>query len=254
MDCWDCIEKVSSAVGRILLHGPPGTGKSRAASVSGLGRRKLFSITLDGETSVSELRGHYVMSVVDARTGKVVGLSREAWEKLPGHERRLMKPQSTYLWHDGPAVAAWRTGGRLVVNEVQRANGDVMSFLLGILDDKEVARITLPTGESITPRAGFQVVATSNDPPTHLPDALADRFDVTVRVDQVHPDALEGLSPEVRELYAQFSGQDQALVSVRRWRSFQNLLEVLGPGAEQQAALMTLGDFAHDVVVHLQHN
>src|ERR1043166_2198254 len=88
---WDIVAAVLNHSNRTLLHGPPGTGKTHAACRLALNNgQRVFSLTLTEETPAAELRGHYIL-----RAG-------------------------TYQWQDGPAVAAWRGGGRLVVNEIQR--------------------------------------------------------------------------------------------------------------------------------------
>jgi hypothetical protein len=42
--------------------------------------------------------------------------------------------------------------------------------------------LTLPTGETVRVREGFKVVATSNEPPDVLDEALVDRFDAIVEI------------------------------------------------------------------------
>ena len=100
----------------------------------------MFSITLTEETPAAELRGHYIL-----KDGK-------------------------YVWHDGPAVAAWRCGGRLVINEIQRGGADVHSLLLNITDDIEIAEMDLPSGEKVKPTKSFMCVATMNGDPKELLD------------------------------------------------------------------------------------
>jgi MoxR-like ATPase len=101
---WDLVGSVIEHSRTTLLHGPSGTGKSHAAHGADLGGRALYSVTLTPETPAAELRGHYVP----------VG--------------------SEFRWQDGPAIRAWREGARLVINEVDHAGGDALSFLLNCLD------------------------------------------------------------------------------------------------------------------------
>ena len=156
---WSEIESVVESGAHVLLYGPPGTGKTRAATSS-----EAYSLTLTEETPAAELRGHYV-----PRGGE-------------------------FIWQDGPAIRAWREGKRLVLNEIDKASGDSLTFLLAALDDPEVARLTLPTGETVRPRPGYHAIATMNgDPDASLPAPLRDRFAVAIAVTAPHPDALARL-------------------------------------------------------------
>lgn len=158
---WIHIERILALDHNVVLYGPPGTGKTLAASK----RDKVYSVTVTMETPAAELRGHY----------------------LPRGD--------SFEWHDGPAIRAWREGARLVLNEIDQASGDAATFLHAILDDPDVARLTLPTGETVRPARGFHVVATTNaaDLPLVLPEALLDRFAARIHVDAPHPQALSAL-------------------------------------------------------------
>jgi hypothetical protein len=98
--CWELIEKVVGRCDRLLLWGVSGTGKSWAARRANLNDSQVFSVSLTDDTPAAELRGHY---------GLVEG---------------------SYRWLDGPCVMAWRTGARLVLNELEKASGDAQTFLL----------------------------------------------------------------------------------------------------------------------------
>lgn len=193
MDCnWKDVESVLDANVNCILYGPPGTGKTRAGA-----SQDHYSITLTLETPAAELRGHFVPK---------------------GNE---------FLWHDGPALRAWREGKRLVLNEIDQASGDALTFLHALLDDPEVARLTLPTGETVTPAPGFHAVATTNalDLPMVIPEALLDRFAVRVLVDEHHPDALNalgntGLAELVRK---SVNKPPKQKVSLRQVMAFNNL-------------------------------
>jgi len=144
---------------RTLLWGPPGTGKSYAGINSALSISRCY-LTLD--TPAAEVRGHYVPS-----------------------------DSGGFRWHDGPATVAWRRGGRLQVEEIDQASGDTLTLLLGYLDDPESAQLTLPNNELIKPAAGFSCVATTNQLPSVLSDALLDRFDAVINVTLPNPKAFE---------------------------------------------------------------
>jgi MoxR-like ATPase len=198
---WELIEQLlaSTAVDRIYLWGPPGIGKTWAAYRKGRIARGVYAITLTPETPASELRGHY----------------------LP--------KGSEVVWHDGPVLRAMRTGARLVVNEPSHASDDAVAFLYPILEFLETARITLPTGETVTPAPGFNVVLTDNFPPDELPAALRDRFDVALEVKEPHPDALEALPEPLREAARRsFALEPERRVSMRRWLVLDRLRHELG--------------------------
>lgn len=222
---WSEIEKIldSGAASRVLLFGPPGTGKSHA----GVTRKakenevKTFSITLTPEQSAAELRGHFVPK------------------------------GNKFVWIDGPAVAAWRCGGRLVLNEIDQASSDVMTLLHVILDDPDFARLTLPNEdlEEVRPAAGFTVVATTNadNPQAVLPAALFDRFPVQVRVDEPNPEAIKTLPKDLQAAAQELAAhKDPARrVGLRSWQAFAKLREKLGA---EIAAKAVFKDRAFDVI------
>jgi MoxR-like ATPase len=212
--CWDIVSAILSHSVRTLLYGPPGTGKTHAGSRLGLNNgQRVFSVTLTEETPAAELRGHYILK--DGR----------------------------YAWQDGPAIAAWRCGGRLVVNEIQRGGPDVHALLLAITDDPSIAELDLPSGEKVKPADGFTCVATMNGEPKELLDpALLDRFCVAIAIDKVHPDAVKQL-PEDIQLAAERTAlidNEERRISVRAWYAFaqlrKDLAQVHGQEQAQQLA------------------
>lgn len=158
---WKDVHIACRAVKRVLLWGPPGTGKSfigtRVAPGTSLSR---LYLTMD--TPAAEVRGHY-----------------------------LPNENGSFTWHDGPGIHAWRTGGRLVIDEIDAASGDTLTLLLGLLDDTESAELTLPTNERVKPAASFSCVATTNQNPGVLPEALLDRFDAIFNITKPAPEAFD---------------------------------------------------------------
>jgi MoxR-like ATPase len=181
------------------IYGPPGIGKTYAAFNFGCAERGFYAMTITAETSANECRGHFLFIGGDAR------------------------------WHDGPFVRAMREGKRLVINEISNASSDVLQLLFPILESPETARLTLPTGETVSPADGFQVVATDNFPADRLPEALQDRFQAFLRVTAPHPDAFAGLDPDLRELAeASLSIDDERRISARQWKNIQTFRAEVG--------------------------
>jgi len=213
---WELVEKVIAHSRTVLVYGPPGTGKSFAAHAANLAGRQLFSVTLTEESPAAELRGHFV-------------------------------PQgSQFVWQDGPALKAWRFGGRLVINEIDHASADCLSFLLNCLDSQETACLTLPTGEMVKPHPQFQAVATMNGKPEDLPEALRDRFPCTLEINEAHGEAIKSLPADLQQAAAGSIVADPARrITLRAWKCFADLRDKIGAEA---AALAVFNSRAGDIL------
>ena len=198
---WPEIESALSASPRVLLHGPPGLGKTHAGHKLGLKpNQRVFSITLTEQTSAAELQGLYVPK---------------------GGE---------FIYQFGPLVLAWLHGGRAVLNELQRVSGDAQAFLINILDDPGMALMTLPNGETVKPHADFSCVATMNGDPSELDEALRDRFPVCLPVYKPNPQAIASLPMDLQRIAENSVAiPDQARrVGLRSWIEFAQLRTRLG--------------------------
>jgi MoxR-like ATPase len=198
---WEFVERLLSSqrLRVIYMWGPPGVGKTYAAYTKGRIQCGVVAITLTEETPAAELRGFWA-------------------------------PQKDELvWRDGPATDAMRKGARLVINELQHASADVLALLFPVLESVETARLTLPTGETVFPEPGFNVILTDNSPPDQLPHALVDRFDAILPIMEPHPEALARLSPAIREAALHtFDLEPDRAISIRSWLRIENLKEELG--------------------------
>ena len=205
--CWDLADRVAPHLSRTLLFGPSGTGKTHQAITAW--RRpgqRVWSVTLTEETPAADLRG--------------------LWVPVEGR----------FEWRDGPGIAAWRAGGRLVINEIDHASADALTFLMALLDDPETATLTLPTRETVRPAQGFTAIATMNGEPDSLPAALRDRFAVAIHVDSVHPAALATLPTDVRRAAeSTVALPPERRISVHAWSEFAKLVKVVGEIIAAQA-------------------
>jgi hypothetical protein len=204
-------------VQNLLLHGPPGTGKSHFAQTYRLpARAELCRVYLTEDTPATDLRGG----------------------PLPEGEG--------WRWVHGPAVRAWQQGTRLVIDEVDKASADALTFLLAVLDDRPLAGFTLPTGEVVRPAPGFHAVATTNAEPADLPEALRDRFTIAIAIDEPHPQAIGALGRDLRAPARVTAAlEPERRVSIRGWRAFDQLRD---RGGEQLAATLVFGSRAPDVL------
>lgn len=222
---------IESGARRILLYGPPGVGKSYTPwSVARRLGAAFHSVTLTDMTPMAELRGHFVIKGMDT------------------------------VWHDGILSRAWRDSqkGRtiMVLNEIDHVGADAESFLHNFLDDPEMARVYLPTGEELVP-GEIQVVATMNGIPDDLADALRDRFTVRVEIKEPHPDALKGLPAEIRDFAKRMimsppKGEER--MSLRAFYDLVNLVKGMDrkSGSFTQACRAMFGARGDDVAAALR--
>lgn len=157
------LSKLPNPPRRILLFGPPGTGKTTYA----------LSLSEQSER-ITLTQGQFP----DALMGKF-----------------LLKDGSTY-WSSAAATRAAVKGCPLVLDEIHEAGAELDSTLQAILDDETVCRLNLDNGETVTPAEGFRVIATMNGSPDQLKEAVRDRFDIVLKCKTPHPGILRRLSPE----------------------------------------------------------
>jgi len=125
-----------------------------------------------------------------------------------------------------------------------------MTVLHAILDDQDIAMLTLnnDTKETVRPAEGFQVVATTNSPPSSLPPALKDRFPVKINVDTVHPKAMEKFPDEWHKVIKDTTlvEDPEERVSLRAWTEFFALQE---KGFSEETAAKLIFDTKADELI-----
>lgn len=217
---WIGIERILDVARRVLLYGPTSTGKTYLVERYAKSKNG-YAVTLHEASSADELRGSYIPN------------------------------GDSFDWTDGICVRAWREGVPLVLNEINRASDEVKSFLYVICDNAESARLTLPTGETISPRDGFKVFATMNGEPDELTEALRARFPSTINVVEPNPNAIQSLPEDIRRI-AKVSCMmnTERRIVLRQWIEYAMLREALKD--ENLAGMAVFGDRYADVIAAIK--
>jgi MoxR-like ATPase len=223
---WTIINAVLPVCDRALLYGPPGTGKTYAAQHVGVAAVPTYNLYLTEYTPLSEIRG-------------------SLWPMSGRNGQRIL------TWIDGAALQLYEHGGRLVLNEINQASDDCVTFLLAMLDDREVSQITLPptiqggSPRIIRPHRNFTVVATMNCEPEDLLPALRDRFPVSIRVSLPNPDAVSTLALDLQPLTNAAVLESGRAIGMRQILAYESLRARIDPLI---AASACFGDAADEVL------
>jgi MoxR-like ATPase len=196
----------------MILFGPPGTGKTFAGLNYGNVSAGAFRLVCTEDMTNLDVTGGF------------------------------MPADGGFQWLDGSALKAWNgdglNGGRLVVDEIDKAGGDVFATLLSMLDSEESAEWEHPvTGRTHKPKPGFSAIMTTNvEEMQDLPQALIDRFPVQIRIDAPHPDALANLSRDLHNIAMNLADAGDRRVSLRAFFAFDQLRKTIG--AEEGAKII----------------
>ena len=223
-ECWQDVNDIlASGINKLILFGPPGTGKTFAGLNMGNVSAGAHRLICNEDMTSADVTGHFKPS-----------------------------GDGTWKWQDGTVIKAWQgdgiNGGRVVADEIDRASGDVLSQLLAMFDSEESASWEHPeTGRILKPKNGFSVFMTTNiEDMRELPNALKDRFPVAVRINTPHPNALTMLSPDLRGAAAASADADKdRRFSIRAFVAFDTLRKTV---SIEKAARLTIGKHYQSVL------
>lgn len=231
-NCWKLLDSlvekgiVPRLAHRILLWGPKGTGKSFWA-YSKFGREKVESATCHKAMYPEDLLGSY-----------------------------QLKDGST-IWNDGPMIRAYRKSHTdtavLVLDELDQHSPELRCCLQGGMNDRDIANVTLPTGETVRPGDGLLIVGTSNANPGSLWEPLLDRFDLVLLANTPAPGMLDSLPKPMAKFLGNHTEREYAEAhwvpgpsprNILRLARYQGELE----GGLEEAAEIVFGSNARDIL------
>ena len=222
-ECWKALEDcLNAGIDRVILYGPSGIGKTYAGMTLGKVDAGAFRLVCTEDMTNMDVTGGFMPN------GK-----------------------GGFMWLDGSALKAWKgngtEGGRLIVDEVDKASGDVFATLLAMLDSPESASFEHPeTGEVIRPLGGFSAIMTTNiENMGELPTALADRFPIRIRINEPHPSALLRLSPDLRKYAVRMADAGDDRISLRAFIALDKLRASVGI---ERACSLTFGDRSRQIL------
>lgn len=205
-ECWQTLQDcLNNGIDRIILFGPSGIGKTYAGLTMGNVNAGAYRLVCTEDMTNMDVTGAF----------------------MPDSSGR-------FSWVSGSALKAWEgngiNGGRLIVDEVDKASGDVFATMLSMLDSPESASWENPeTGRVHRPKEGFSAIMTTNiESMDELPTALADRFPVRIRINTPHPNALTTLSPDLHDYAVRMADAGKRRISLRAFYAFDKLRKSLG--------------------------
>lgn len=222
-ECWQALEDaLTNGIDRVILYGPSGIGKTYAG-----------------------------MNIGDIEAGAFRLVCTEDMTNMDVTGGFMPDGKGSFKWLNGSALKAWEgngvNGGRLIVDEIDKASGDVYATLLAMLDSPESATWEHPdTGRVHRPKAGFSALMTTNvENMGELPTALTDRFPIKIRINEPHPTALLRLSPDLRDFAVRMADAGDRRISLRAFIAFDTMRKTLGA---DRSAVLTFGDRAESIL------
>ena len=221
---WNDAYNVIRYADRALFAGPPGTGKTTASSKHGpRNGQGLERFCITSETTNGQIWGGYMPT-----------------------EKGL---EYKHSW----CARAWLNGSCAVVDEIDQAGGDTIPGLHAWLDDLNVAKMTLATGDVISPKEGFRCFATTNHPES-VPEALSDRFVIKRTILVPDPRILFSLPRAIRpaagySLYGQNTDKALSKLKTRAWVEIGRLMDRHGLSTGDAVKLVAGPQLARDVTL-----
>lgn len=214
---WELAEFAVAHNNRVLMYGLPGTGK-----------------TYFGLTHAVKSTAYRLICTEEMTDADLIGCYKQ-------------NDKGTWSFAEGVGIKAWREGARLVVDEINRMNGDVESRMMALIDSHGSSSWQHPdTGEIVKPHSNFSVVATMNGEPEDLAPAILDRLTVRIQVNEPNPQAIAALPEYLRGLASKFSAAD----SYPRYslRSFVDFHAMNTSSADMaMSAMVAFGDMASTI-------
>jgi hypothetical protein len=190
-----------------LLYGPPGTGKTSLVEAA---FGDLITVAGDGDTAVADFVGEYTQAT-----------------------------DGGYEFVYGPLVTAMTEGRCLFIDDATLISPKVLAVVYPAMDGRRQITVKAHTGETITAKDGFYVIAGHN-PGVHgavLTEALASRFAAQIKVStdydlartlKIDPKAIKVARNLARRVDAEVIGWAPQL---RELIAFQKISRVLGTEA-----------------------
>ncbi len=211
---------------RILIAGPPGTGKTTTA-LQVLDTQ--FRVTMTEGSGVEDLLGCFQLS----------------------KEKDEDKTACT-VWANGPVPNAMLAGKGILIDEIDKMPPEIQSLMYAVMDDRP--EIMLPTGEMVAGAKGYGVIATTNANIAVLPEAIIDRFDAALVAVSPHPESIAHLPAAERGAVVNYFKSVSAAQwqwagkpTVRRMRSYV-ALKSAGTLTAELAALAVFGKSAEEIM------
>jgi MoxR-like ATPase len=200
----------------ILLWGPPGTGKTydaihlHASKFTG----GIYATTVTLDTPAAEWRGFFIPKPDEKGNpgmGWQDGLAAKVMGKVVDEDGKVKIDKPTC---------------RFVINEIHKRGPDLEALIHAVCDDREMATIALPNGDTVFAQPDFQVVATANEPLDQPDDPVADRFAIRCYVRYPSIAAIETLDKDLRDFALKqylLEPHDPKFISFRRMAAFDRL-------------------------------